>query len=310
MRVPALLALLAACSPAPRSAPSAPAPPAAPPDVPHLVVLGIAQDAGHPQAACTRTCCTRVRAGLAPGHRVASLGLVDGEHRVLFEATPDLPSQLAELSPDGRLDGIFLTHAHIGHYTGLMHLGREAMGARAVPVWAMPRMHEFLARDRPWSLLVDQGHVALSPLADGVPVRASPRVQVTPFRVPHRDEISETVGFRIAGPDRTAVFLPDIDKWSRWATPIEELLASVDVAWLDATFHAAGEIDRDMASIPHPFVVETLERLAPLPAEERAKVRFIHLNHSNPLLSGDAEAFGIVREAGVRVAQEGEVEPL
>lgn len=196
---------LSACS-------AQPSPPASPPGGPHLLVLGVAQDAGHPQAACTKACCTRVRSGQIPGHRVVSLGLVDGEHRVLFEATPDLPSQLGELSPEGRLDGIFLTHAHMGHYAGLLHLGREAMGADAIPVWAMPRMKAFLEQDRPWSLLVEQSHVQLRALADGSAVQPTPRVRVTPFRVPHRDEISETVGYRIEGPSQRVAFLPDIDK--------------------------------------------------------------------------------------------------
>jgi pyrroloquinoline quinone biosynthesis protein B len=277
---------------------------------PHLVVLGIAQDAGHPQAGCTRACCRRQLTEHAPGHRVASLGLVDGDRRFVVDATPDLRRQLGHLSPSGRLDGVLLTHAHIGHYTGLVHLGREAMGADAVPVWAMPRMRAFLASDRPWSLLVDQGHVALRELTADTPIPLTDAVRVTPFLVPHRDEISETVGFRFEGPERTVVYLPDIDKWARWDTPVEDLVRSADVALLDGTFYGDGEVARDMAQIPHPFVVESLQRLGALPAQERAKVRFIHLNHTNPLLDPSSEASDAVRDAGFGVAREGDVLPL
>ena len=293
--------------------PTAPRPAAAPapiPSGPHLVVLGIAQDAGHPQAGCTKACCRRELAGDAPGHRVASLGIVDGEQRFLVDATPDLRRQLGQLSPAGRLDGILLTHAHMGHYAGLLHLGREAMGADAVPVWAMPRMRAFLAADRPWSLLVDQGHVALRDLTDGEPVQLTERIAVTPFAVPHRDEISETVGFRIEGPERTIVYLPDIDKWSRWDTPVEDLVRGSDLALVDGTFYGDGEVKRDMAQIPHPFVVESLSRLGELEPGDRDKVRFIHLNHTNPLLDPASDASRAVVEAGMGVAREGERLPL
>ena len=42
--------------------------------------------------------------------------------------------------------GIFLTHAHIGHYSGLIHLGKEALGAKGISVYAMPKMSFFLKR--------------------------------------------------------------------------------------------------------------------------------------------------------------------
>src|SRR5688572_11886929 len=154
-----------------------PAPdPAATPTAPFAVVLGIAQDGGYPQA------------GTKPGpawddptqrRLVASLGLVDpatGE-RWLVDATPDLPLQLHrldEVAPAAGapgLAGILLTHAHVGHYAGLIHLGREAMGARAVPVLAMPRLTAFLRGNGPWELLVRLGNVELRPLAAGTPVR-------------------------------------------------------------------------------------------------------------------------------------------
>ncbi len=282
---------------------------------PIVIVLGIAQDAGFPQAGCAKSCCAV--AGRDPDARrhVSCLAIVDpvSHERWLIDATPDLREQLRMLDaiepPRGvpGLAGILLTHAHIGHYTGLMFLGHESMGASAVPVYAMPRMRAFLASNGPWDQLVRLRNVTLREITDGGPVRLNERITVTPFRVPHREEYSEVVGFRITGPRRTVVFIPDVDKWERWDREIEDVIAEADVAYLDGTFFAEGELPgRDMSAIPHPFIAETMRRLAPLPAAERDKVRFIHLNHTNPALDPASDAARAIETAGFRVAREGE----
>jgi pyrroloquinoline quinone biosynthesis protein B len=239
---------------------------------------------------------------------VASLGIVDPQSRQrwIIDATPDFPSQLRtldELAPgdDVLLDGILLTHAHIGHYLGLAQLGREVLGAKGVRVHAMPRMREFLSRNGPWDQLVRLGNIALAPLEDGVEVALNTRIRVTPLRVPHRDEYSETVAFLVRGPSRAVLWLPDIDKWEKWATPLESVLERADVAYLDGTFHDANELPgRDLSEIPHPLIVETVARLAKSPLRER--VRFVHLNQSNPLLRESRN--------GISVAKDGERQAL
>jgi pyrroloquinoline quinone biosynthesis protein B len=269
------------------------------------VVLGIAQDGGHPQAGCAKTCCAAAWDDPARGHRVASLGLVDDGRAWLVDATPDLPSQLHALAPSA-LAGVLLTHAHMGHYTGLVHLGREAMGADHVPVYALPRMRTLLETQEPWALMARLGHVVPTPAQDGVPIALTPRLTATPRLVPHRDELSETVLYEVRGPSRTIAWLPDIDKWDRWSVPLEDLLARVDLAFVDGTFFADGELGRDMSQIPHPFVVETIERLRSAPAELRSKVRFVHLNHTNPALDPASAQAAAVRAAGMAIAVEGE----
>ncbi len=192
-----------------------------------------------------------------------------------------------------------------------MHLGREVMGARGIPVLAMPRMREFLQSNGPWSQLVELGNIRLERLEDGVERRLNERISVMPFRVPHRDEYSETVGFEIRGPGATVVYLPDIDKWERWGRSIEALVEDADVLYLDGTFFADGEVEgRSMSEIPHPFISESLARFAGLSPEERAKIRFIHLNHSNPALQPDSAAARTITDAGMAVAVEGERVPL
>ena len=286
---------------------------------PFVVVLGVAQDGGVPQAGSPG------HPGWSdPGRRrlVVSLGLVDPatSERWMFEATPDFRRQLQRLDAvhpvEDRpgLSGIFLTHAHIGHYTGLMFLGHESMGASGVPVYAMPRMGEFLARNGPWSQLVAYENIALRPLVAGVPVRLNDRLTVTPFLVPHRQEFSEVVGFRIDGPRRSALFIPDIDGWEEWdaeGTRIEDMLADVEIAFLDATFYADGEIPgRDMSGFPHPFITHSMERFGPLPSAVRGRVRFIHLNHTNSALWAESEARRSIEAAGFHVAEPLEREQL
>lgn len=281
----------------------------------YLVVLGIAQDGGYPHAGCQRTCCERVFSGKNPPRLCVCLGLVDPRAGKVFmlEATPSFAEQWRRLQtvaacPDKRApDGIFLTHAHIGHYAGLMQLGREVMGAKNTPVWAMPRMEKFLRENGPWSQLVGLQNIDLRPLRADSTVQLTADLRITPFAVPHRDEFSETVGYRIESNSKKVLFIPDIDKWEKWPRDIVEQVRAVDCALLDATFFQDGElVGRTMREVPHPFVAETMSRFASEPTAERKKVTFIHLNHTNPLL-WDAEAQKKVRAAGFSLAEEGMV---
>ena len=282
---------------------------------PATVVLGIAQDGGVPQAGSFED----PRWDRPHDRRmVVCLGIVDpaSGRRWMIDATPDFREQLLALhraaGGSGRpvVDGVLLTHAHMGHYTGLMFLGHESIGARGVPVWAMPRMGEFLTKNGPWSQLVARSNIDLRALEANRPVELAPGIRVTPIAVPHRQEFSETVAFRVEGPGHAVLWMPDIDSWrelDELGTRIEDLVASVDTAYLDGTFFANGEIPgRDMSGFPHPFIADSLARFAALPEKQRAKIRFIHLNHTNPALDAASAASAAVRDAGMAVAVEGE----
>ncbi len=279
----------------------------------YLQVLGIAQDAGYPQANCYQAHCLRAWENKEIRRMASSIAIIDKKSatKYLFDATPDMREQLYELhlaAPDEEftLNGVFLTHAHMGHYTGLMHFGHEAGGTKDVPVYAMPRMQQFLSGNGPWDQLVRYKNIKLLPLADGAPVKFSDDLVVTPFLVPHRDEYSETVGYRIDGPRKSAVFIPDIDKWERWEMDIREIIRSVDYALIDATFFADGELPgRDMSQIPHPFVAESMALFDQLNDAEKSRVIFIHMNHTNPLLIDDSSEQAEVERRGFRFAREG-----
>ncbi|MEQ1746165.1 MAG: MBL fold metallo-hydrolase [Saprospiraceae bacterium] len=307
-----LLFLLAACFGGPRRSSDFNIPDSARGGV-YLVVLGIAQDGGYPHAGCLRDCCQRVADGHQSARSPVCLGLVDERAKKVFllEATPAFAGQWRQLQNlancrDKRTpDGIFLTHAHVGHYAGLLQLGREIMGAKNTPVWAMPRMEKFLRQNGPWSQLVGLNNISLQPLLADSTVQLTPDLRITPFVVPHRDEFSETVGYRVETPRKKLLFIPDIDKWEKWPRDIVQEVGTVDFALLDATFFRDGElVGRTMQEVPHPFVAETMQRFTDQPAAEKSKVTFIHLNHTNPLI-WDKEARREVRAAGFSIAEEG-----
>ncbi|MEL6672213.1 MAG: MBL fold metallo-hydrolase [Bacteroidota bacterium] len=286
------------------------------PEDPYVVVLGIAQDAGFPQAGCEKDCC-KPHWGREEGYKSpVSLGLVDPSsgRKWLIEATPDMKHQLKILASktdypfNHQPDGVFLTHAHIGHYTGLIHFGHEVMGTKGLPVYAMPRMDTFLRENGPWSQLVDFENIAIQRIKADSTIQLAPNLRITPFLVPHRDEYSETVGFRIEGPKKSLLFIPDIDKWDRWERDIVEEIRKVNLAFLDATFYENGEIpNRDMSEIPHPFVTESMETFSVLSSAERARVHFLHFNHTNPLCQYNSHAHTEVRGNGYNIAWEGQV---
>ncbi len=291
---------------------------------PHALVLGTAQDGGLPQIGCDEEICRRARRDPAQARLVSSLLLVDprAEKRFLVDATPDLPRQyeLAREHPPNRalagprpplVDGILLTHAHVGHYAGLLHLGREVYGSARMPVFCSARMAGFLRENGPWSLLVETDAIELRVLEPDVTVALTNDLSVTPILVPHRGEFSDTFAFLVRGPERALLYLPDIDKWERWERPIEQLLMQVDVALVDGTFYDAGELPgRNMAEIPHPFLIESLDRFGRLPEAERTKLRFLHLNHTNPAADPASAAAASVRKAGMAIAREGETHEL
>ena len=288
---------------------------------PHIIVLGIAQDGGYPHMGCQRQCCQRTFKDKSLSRYVVSLALVNPQTRQwwLFEATPDIAEQLQYFKQltGGTYnfvpDGIFITHAHIGHYTGLMKLGKEVMSTHDIPVYTLPKLKKFLETNGPWSQLVNYHNIAPVEMAEyrhGGSIYAATDlgsgIKVLAYRVPHRDEYSETAGFRIETPDKKYIFIPDINKWDLWETNIIEVTKSVDVALVDATFFDENDLPaRNLKNVPHPLVTETMNLFKNESPETKAKVRLIHFNHTNPLL-WDKKKQKEVKAAGFTYATQGE----
>lgn len=318
-----LLALAATLAAADVSTADEPTRPAADTGGPRLVILGTAQDGGLPHAGCHCERCTRARREPGFARRVASLGIVlPASQRVfLVDATPDLPAQLETLAryrpaAGERVDrsflaGIFLTHAHIGHYLGLAQLGFEVMHTEGVPVYATPRLAAFLRDNGPWSQLVRLGEIVPKETPPASPVVLGEGVSVTSLPVPHRDEYSDTVAYVISGPRSRVLYVPDTDAWRSWERPLAEVLDGIDVALLDGTFYSGDELPgRDVSKVPHPLIRDTVELLAPRVVAGTLRVLFIHLNHSNPALVADSAARRELESKGFAVAADGQGLPL
>lgn len=279
----------------------------------YITILGTAQDGGFPHIGCQKQCCDDFYKGILPKQQVVSLGLVDKEsqQKFLFEATPDISTQLADLEKNHLktntiIDGVFMTHAHMGHYAGLLYFGKEALGKKDIPVYAMPKMKEFLSNNGPWSQLVTTQNIVFLDLQKDSIVPLSNALKVTPFLVPHRDEFSETVGYKIEGNTNSALFIPDINKWSLWEKNIVEEVKKVDYAFIDATFFKEGEINRPMSEVPHPFIEETVALFENESLATKNKVIFIHFNHTNPALQSNSKERNELELLGFRFATEGQ----
>ncbi len=245
-----------------------------------IILLGVAQDAGVPQAGCVCTTCLNAHHDSGLRQYAVTLGIVDHttNQRWIIDATPDIRFQLHPLGSP--LCGIFLSHAHLGHYTGLLHLGLEGCNTREMPVYASIQMADFLHRNEPFSALIHRRNVALLPFYEGDTISLSPSVRITPIAVPHRADYTDTYAFLIQGPTLTLFYCSDIDYLLSDTFDIRPHIAAADIVLLDGTFFTSNELPgRNLAAIPHAYAADTVRFLSPAPST----AVFVHLNHSNPL---------------------------
>jgi len=278
----------------------------------YIYILGNTQDAGLPHIGCQHPFCED-SFNEYEEHYTTSIAVINSDLKkyILFEATPDITFQLNNLNKnifDQFLlpESIYITHAHIGHYTGLMYFGREALGAKGLLVKVLPRMSNFLQNNGPWSQLVDINNIKIKEINFGLSTNELKNINVTPVQVPHRDEYSETAGYIIKGKNKKALFIPDIDKWEKWDRDLSQLVKEFDFLLIDATFYDSKEINRDISEIPHPLVTETIDLLSGLDLKNRNKVYFIHMNHTNMMLDPDSKLSKLVTSKGFNIARLGQ----
>ena len=272
-----------------------------------VLLLGAAQDAGRPQSGCSCDNCITARQDPQQAEFPASIAIIHhGEKRFwIVDATPAFPAQLEmvkEFTKGYEFRGIFITHAHMGHYTGLMFLGKEVMNSREVPVYVSDSVGKFLSGNAPWSQLIEQRNIVLHAIEEEQPVQIAPNISVAGYFVPHRDEFADTFSFVIRGPNRSLFYCPDIDRWELWKHDLKTFLTDVDIALIDGTFYSADELPKDRISkVPHPTVMSSCELLEGM----KEKVTFIHMNHTNLLYKEGKEKTRVL-ESGFEVGRRGQ----
>jgi len=276
-------------------------------------VLGTAQDGGIPQPNCFCENCNRARADEQYQRLAASLAILfETENKwYMIDPSPDFKKQLDQIQRNIRfqkmMDGIFLTHAHIGHYPGLMFLGKEAVSTNEMPVMAGEQMSQFLAAHYPWKQLLDFSNIILTTIEHGQAYNLPEGTSITPLLVPHRNEFSETFGFILQGKEKRLLYIPDIDRWEDWDVNLDEVMKDIDYCLIDGTFYSQQELEgigRSYQDIPHPLISVSMEKFKRY--TKASKIYFTHFNHSNPVIGIDKSYKESVKANGFYILEEGE----
>ncbi|MDY6770219.1 MAG: MBL fold metallo-hydrolase [Candidatus Nanohaloarchaea archaeon] len=257
-------------------------------------ILGSAQDGGVPHLGCSCDACSRARDDPSLQRSAASLRVFDADRDVnyIFDVSPDIRHHVG----DEFIDGVFLSHAHLGHITGLLYFGKEAFNADEVPLYCSETVAEFLRETSPYRTLIDRENIILNEFG-GSPVSVM-GMRVRPVPVENRGYLTtDTHAFTIETGDTRLFYMTDIDRWTEDAVAAVE---DADIAVVDGCFWSSDEIDR-YENVPHPPVEETLEELGHVDTD----VYLTHMNHTNPVLLPDADERQQVEDAGFTVADDG-----
>ena len=262
-------------------------------------VLGTVQDGGFPHLGCRKECCKKAWKNNDFKKHPSSISIIDEDSKKywIFDVSPDIKYQLQMLDKyDCQLAGVFVTHAHYGHYSGLLEFGLEVGNQKKIPVYVMPQMYDFLYNNFPFKFLHKNQHIELIQINNKISLLDN-KLIIDSFLVPHRNEFSETVGFKIRSQEKSIIYLPDIDNFDNSYFNIVDLIKKNDVIFLDGTFYNKKEINnRDISKIPHPFIEDTMKLLKNLSDNDKKKINFIHFNHTNPVLqNGSIEQKNILK---------------
>ena len=280
-----------------------------------VMTLGSAQDGGYPHIGCRKECCESAWLDLSKRRLVASLAIIDISlnHCWIIDASPDIKYQLNMISDFLGLDktpeikGIFLTHAHTGHYSGLLELGKEALNLYNVPLYAMPRMFDFIKSNKAFDFLIRSKNISLKPIQEKQEITLRDNTSISSFLVPHRNEMSETVGYKINSNQKSAIYIPDIDSWSEWDNSIVDLIKHNDYLFIDGTFYDKKEIQgRDVSEIPHPSIIDSLVEFSGLESKDKNKIFFTHLNHTNIIIKENNPITISLLNEGYNIVSDGE----
>jgi len=275
-----------------------------------IYVLGVAQDGGYPHLGCTKKCCQMAWEDTKLHKFPTSIALINKKEKKywLFDVTPKIKEQMHLMNQfQCNLSGVFITHAHYGHYIGLLEFGLEVLNTKNIPVYVMPRMYNFLSGSLPFKLLVDNNNINLNKI-DLAKIIINEDIDVQAFEVPHRNEISETVGFKISTSNKSVIYLPDIDNFKGYELKIKKMIINSDVAFIDGTFYKKSELDyRNINEVSHPEIASSMKLFFDLKKTDKKKIHFIHLNHTNPVLNSKTKEFKSIIDNGFSISSQNQI---
>jgi pyrroloquinoline quinone biosynthesis protein B len=264
-----------------------------------LIVLGSGQDGGTPQFGTPD--------GVGRDRCASSVAVVASDGLVLlFDASPDIRAQSQRLprrDPGTEpVDAVFITHAHMGHYAGLLHFGKEAAATHGVPLFAPKSVIAFLDTNEPWATLFSEGH--FDPVALNTATASVGGIDVQAIPVPHRSEHSSACGFSVSVEGEPwLLYTPDIDSWDMWPDAEAELTRH-RVSLIDAAFSDPNELPlRPMSEVRHPMVPDTIDRFAHIATQRRLVLT--HINHTNALGDPDSAIAKQAIACGFEIAFDG-----
>ncbi|MGC9779642.1 MAG: MBL fold metallo-hydrolase [Candidatus Heimdallarchaeota archaeon] len=271
-----------------------------------LLILGSGQDAGVPQINCDCENCSNARKNPDQRRLGPTIAFLDKEKEYCYiiDASPDMKDQTeiikkaitkVKSQKSIPISGIFLTHAHYGHCSGLWSLGKECCDADEVMVFCSAKMSEFLKNNHPFQHLFERKNLALFSIKMNYEYSMED-FTIKAFKVPHRDEYADTVGYLIEH-TKKVIYLPDLDYWTE---DLIELINSVDIAIIDGSFYNKGELPR-MTEIPHPPIIKTAE----LFKDSKVEIYFTHFNHTNPILKENSKERNEILKKGFKIARDG-----
>ncbi|HUU77937.1 MAG TPA: MBL fold metallo-hydrolase [candidate division Zixibacteria bacterium] len=271
-----------------------------------VLILGTGQDAGVPQIGCLCSNCQQSRINPSYIRLGPSIALLDKteSYCYIIDASPDIKQQIEiirkEITSTKRngalpISGIFLTHAHYGHCSGLWELGKECISERDLPVYCTVKMKSFLENNHPFNHLILDNNII--PKSQKIGEEKSIRdFKISSFEVPHRNEYTDTVGY-IINRKKSLVYLPDLDFWT---DEIIEIISEADIALIDGCFYSKNELPR-RSLVPHPPIIESLELLRDTDTE----IYFTHLNHTNKVLFEKSKERKETEKKGFKIAYDG-----
>lgn len=295
-------------------------------------VLGAGAGGGFPQWNCNCGNCRRFREKTlnAKARTQSSIAVsADGKRWVLFNASPDIRSQLEAFPAshpregvrDTGIHAIVLIDSQIDHTTGLLML-RES--TRPLQIYCSEMVKQDLSTGFPVFRMLEHycgvEHHAV-PLDGGsftIPgIEAlkfsthSLKSKAPPYS-PHRHDPhdGDNIGVVVENTDngRKLYYAPglgEIEPHVRAAMEAADCLLVDGTFWREDEMHHAGICDkqaREMGHLPQSGDGGMLEVLNTLPAARKV---LIHINNTNPILDEDSPQRQTLTAAGVEVAYDG-----